>query len=224
VTFDNAKIENVDYGLSESGNGTATYKGSFLNVTDMAIQSCDWGQVNGCGVDATYTDWGSSSGPGSLVCGVVITNPWTYNGKTYTGGSIFGDGNCDDVQTPDQVLGSSISESEAYAEDEQSLCDEQPSQQDACQAFNDYFVCTKGAVNTAKEGSALATDLLPDAGDLSDMDDFDSTLSQNSTSDLLNLVEDGADASGIGQTAGGIINLFTTMSSSFDSCISSAPQ
>jgi len=140
VAFSNTILENVDDGLTESGSGTAVYRGRFLNVKDMAIQSCDWGQINGCGVDAAYTYWGSNAGPfpsnGSLVCGVVLVNPWETSSSTASNADIFSSGNCDDTESPSTQLSteedtfdSEISEINAScSEGLKQYCDEATSQ------------------------------------------------------------------------------------------------
>src|SRR5438876_700620 len=63
ANLESTSISNVLYGLEVSGDAKVTYRGSFTNVTDQAIRSCNWSDQATCIVDAAYTDWGSANGP-----------------------------------------------------------------------------------------------------------------------------------------------------------------
>ena len=122
-------IDNTDTGISFSGSsgiitgsindsslaiastsGDLSFRGSLMGDT-AGVESCDWG--TNCAVDASYSYWGNSNGPGGgvggspSVCGAVWVSPsYTSASDTSTAnGSPFAD-NCDGSQTPDEQLAS----------------------------------------------------------------------------------------------------------------------
>ena len=167
--FTDTHISDVQNGLSIDGSESqGIFRGSFDNVSQRAISGCTYQPQQDCGVDATYTDWGSADGPfpsGSpkMVCGVVLVSPWTYNSNTYTGGGLFGPGACDSNPTPyDQVV-AQVGNYVTYLEAQEIACSS--GMTDVCNQVITMKNCVRGAVDLAKSQYDLpfATDDPADA-------------------------------------------------------------
>jgi len=145
--FRNTAISNTSLGIYVLG-GNMILRGQ-LNDASAGIHACNWGTSN-CSVDASYTDWGSASGPNAssqtLVCGQVTIAPWTYNGGTVNGG-LFGSGNCDNSPTPDQNLNSATQNYSSRMATRGIDCSN--GFQDACNAMETAQTCLSAAVNLA---------------------------------------------------------------------------
>ncbi len=145
VAVVSGSIDDASLAVSSS-NGSLSFRGSLIG-DQMGVESCDWGTAN-CGVDAAYTYWGSSLGPAGLACGQVTVNPWyaaSGGGSTEgQGADIFGTGNCDASQTPDEQLATAASNFSTTIGDEQIQCD-QPGFEDICQLIQQQEACLSSA-------------------------------------------------------------------------------
>lgn len=152
VNFESTTMNNLDVGLNVSGNAAVVYRGTFANIQKQSITACDWG--SGCGVDATYTDWGNANGPVAPnpdnVCGGVTVAPWVYEGKTQPEPSdtnlpnpatynLFYIGNCGGNPTPDQSLLSGASSYTLSIDGYQTQCND--GTQTACELLQQEYSC-----------------------------------------------------------------------------------
>jgi invasion protein IalB len=152
-------VDNASEALSV-GAGSVTFRASLTNVI-TGVQACDW-DSNSCAVDATYTYWGNSFGPGGgpdgdpTVCGAVWTNPYytsRSDSTTATGGSPFS-ANCDGSATPDQQL-ASAEQSESSAESELEYECEYVGQS-YCQQLQSDQKCLAGLISAGEAASEYA--------------------------------------------------------------------
>ena len=157
ATISDVSIEHAEQAL-EVLSGAVSYRGTFSeDVRDVA--SCDWG--SSCAVDASYTYWGSTSGPfppeaHPLVCGSVTTSPWytsSYRGSSTTTGSLFAGGNCDGSSTLDQQLATASASAGAAEARETIQCDD--GFQEACEVIKQYEQCFTAALDAVQGKSSI---------------------------------------------------------------------
>lgn len=158
-------VSNVGTGLTVMGGAKVTFRGSFTDISNKAIVACKW--TESCNVDASYTQWGSATGPfvsgSSLACGNVITIPWKYNGTTYNGEHVF-ISNCDNSITPQQAIDGSIDNFQQRMSNRQIDCS--GGYQAACQAMSNAIACLGAAVNLAGSTSPIPLPEIDDQGDV----------------------------------------------------------
>lgn len=133
-----------------------TYRGSFNNVTGKAIQSCNWSSnSNTCSVDASYADWGSSTGPfddnnsaNDMVCGAVFVSPWIYSGVEHPEDDVHGVQNCDGSTTPSTAVADGATHFGQRVAARQIDCSN--GFQAACDAIENAYACLGGAMDVAQ--------------------------------------------------------------------------
>jgi len=147
VNASGMNISNFNRGIYATDSSRTSYRGSFSNIQDKAVESCDWGQWQPCMVDAAYVDWGSSSGPilDELACGSVTVSPWRYGSSTFESGMVK---NCYGNEAPAERLASRASYFQSEMSDAQIRCSD--GFQDACTAINNAIACLGGAWSTAQ--------------------------------------------------------------------------
>lgn len=133
-----------------------TYRGSFSDIAGKAIQSCNWGSNgNACQVDASYTDWGSSTGPfddnnnvNDMVCGAVFVSPWIHNSVEHPEDDIHGVQNCDGSTTPSAAVADGAAYFSQRVAVRQIDCGN--GFQAACSAIESAYACLSGAMDVAQ--------------------------------------------------------------------------
>jgi len=215
ATLTNTNIAHADTGIYANYSGTVAFRGSMSDISNKAIVSCNWNANYACGVDASYTDWGSANGPGNLVCGQVETIPYKYNGTTYNGSNVFV-GNCDNSTPPDQNMDQSITHFSDRVSSKQIDCS--GGFQDACDAIHNAFACLSGAVNLAGSTSPIP---LPQIHEDGSVDSWGSTVKSSATDYVRNSAIEAVLPPQVAQMFGkltGLVGLFNSMSSAYNSC------
>ncbi|WP_207771374.1 hypothetical protein, partial [Arthrobacter sp. Bz4] len=150
-----ANFDRVGSVLSTDPTSSAQLRGSARNIQGQPpfVYACNW-NTGPCLVDADHFDWGSPEGPHpsdgvGLACGSVLASPWTFNGQI-TGSSMWTIGNCDGspfspASDLDDARGS-YSQATASA---QSICDQGPGFEDACNIVKTNKACLKSALDIA---------------------------------------------------------------------------
>lgn len=147
------KIHHVNYGIVAQGSAKVTYRGSFSDVGEKAVRSCNW--EDSCNVDAGYVDWGRAEGPfassGDLACGNVNVSPWK-TGSTTQSGQVFTSRNCfSNSRTPHEKYSDSV---QAYNQRlNQKSIDCSGGMQDACDQIQRMFNCVDAAIGLATANS-----------------------------------------------------------------------
>lgn len=163
--FTNTHIANTGTGMTVMGGAKVIYRGSFTGIGTKAIVACKW--TESCNVDASYTEWGSVTGPfvsgSSLACGNVVTLPWKHNGTTYNGEHVF-ISNCDNSITPQQAIDASIDNFQQRMGYRQIDCS--GGYQPACEAMSNAIACLGAAVNLAGSTSPIPLPQIDDEGDI----------------------------------------------------------
>lgn len=168
VLFENVTINQVSEGLTVMGSSTVTYRGKILNVTNRAVNACNW--EADCQVDVTYTDWGAASGPditfNGKICGAALYSPWKYGGNTYESPN-FGS-NCNGT-SPFADFDQSAQYFQNRVNTKQIDCSN--GFQDACDQIETAMACLTGAVNTASSTSPFPLPQLSETGQLQSFQD-----------------------------------------------------
>lgn len=152
ATFEATDIDHVGNGLYVP-NGDVTYRGSIKNVDTNSIAACDWFSTS-CSVDATYTDWSSSSGP-TNACGKVLTVPFKYGGTDHNG--IVFINNCGSSTNPyQQVQNSGATFADIWQVAEETCNAQQTGYQDYCDQVDRMHTCINGAIDIADNTSPFA--------------------------------------------------------------------
>jgi len=215
ATLTNTNIAHSDTGIYANYSGTVAFRGSMSDIGNKAVVACNWNSGTSCGVDASYTDWGSANGPGNLVCGQVETIPYKYNSTTYNGSSAFV-GNCDGSTPPDQNMDQSITHFSQRVSSRQIDCS--GGYQDACDAIHNAFACLSGAVNLAGSTSPIP---LPQIHEDGSVDSWGSTVKSGAADYLRNSAIEAVLPSQMSQMFDkmmGLVGLFNSMSSAYNSC------
>lgn len=218
ANLETTSISNVLYGLEVSGDAQVTYRGSFSNIADKAITSCNWPTNTSsptCAVDAAYTYWGADDGPfaqsGGLVCGDVLVNPWRTSSSTLSNGDIFTIGNCDTSETPaTSLLTSETSFNNMIA----SLnIDCSGGNSDACNTITRTTSCLQSAYDTLKNNEFISFGL----------PDFNlSSLSQATLLQVGVYVINSVTIKGIGDALGNLVQgvtLINDLNNDYNTCL-----
>lgn len=226
ANFANTDVSNVTNGLQVSGGTDAvTFRGSFSNVSGMAITACNWGTSQGCSVDASYVDWGSlqgplnSSGPSTVACGAVTVNPWVYGGQTYNANDedLYGVGNCDESNSPAESLSEAADTFHTAMNQYGIDCSNGFS--DACDQIDRSFACLGGAISSAQ---SLLPFSLPTVIDNSDVAGFAADTATAAGAYMASQAS--SSVTGMGLTlAGEIFNVastFYTLAGAYSACVS----
>ncbi|HVU59895.1 MAG TPA: hypothetical protein VHC98_03615 [Candidatus Saccharimonadales bacterium] len=218
VSLTDIGIDDVQNGLAVGGTAHVLFRGSFSNVSGVAISSCDWPTTDSdaeCVVDATYTYWGNDDGPlpssGSLVCGDVLTSPWKTSTSTTATEDVYADGNCD---SSGLLSASMVSSASSFTDRTNALgVDCSGGMQDACDTMEREIDCMQSAYDIAK-GNIGAPDL-PEFT----VDGLATGVLQKVGEYLTNL----ATEDGTGDIIGGMYQASTLMydlNSGYNSCVS----
>jgi hypothetical protein len=145
-----------DPAIDSSGAAQVIFRGSFDDITGKAIRACNWaGSGAPCRVDASYTDWGSSTGPfdpstpaNDLVCGAVFISPWIYSSVEHDEDDVHGVKNCDGASTPSAQVSAGASYFASRVASRQIDCS--GGYHDACVAIDSAYACLSGAMTVAQ--------------------------------------------------------------------------
>lgn len=214
ATFENTDIDHVGNGLFVP-NGDVTFRGSIKNVDTNSVAACDWFSTS-CSVDATYTDWGNSSGP-TNACGKVLTVPYKYGGTDHNG--ILFINNCGSSANPyQQVQNSGATFAEVWQAAEETCNAQQTGYENYCDQVTRMHTCINGAIDIANNTSPF---MLTTVGSYNDAAGYADVLNGDANGFIISHVIEaaaGAKAATVYGYASQFGELFRSMYTAFDSC------